>query len=134
MSIQEVELDEVWKHRLDVMWPGKTPDFVMLPDDSSGFHYGYYVKDRLVSVISLFIEGEQAQFRKFATLPEEQGKGYGSALLTYTLEQARKLGACRIWCNARSNKVDFYKKFGLEDTGAEFEREGLSYAILERTF
>lgn len=132
MTIREVGLEEVWKLRHEVMWPGKELDFVKLDDDPDGLHYGLFAGETLVSVISLFLDEDGAQFRKFATLRQEQGKGYGSALLAYTLAEAVKHGAKRIWCNARATKVDFYKKFGLHETGRGFEREGVGYAILER--
>ena len=40
----------------------------MLQDDEDGLHFGLFNKEKLVSVVSLFIDGEEAQFRKFATL------------------------------------------------------------------
>ncbi len=91
MIIREASLDEVWQLRHEVMWPDQELSFVQLKDDANGRHFGLYVNDTLVSVISLFPEGTRAQFRKFATLREEQGKGYGSRLLAYTLEEARRL-------------------------------------------
>ncbi|WP_438448750.1 GNAT family N-acetyltransferase [Gorillibacterium sp. sgz5001074] len=131
LEIREVPLEEVWRLRLEVMWPGKPLEFVKLPDDTAGLHYGGYIGSELVTVISLFVEGEQAQFRKFATLPEFQGRGYGTALLKHTLEEARRLGARTIKCNARSSKVGFYQRFGMSENGEVFEREGIRYSILE---
>ncbi|WP_170829689.1 GNAT family N-acetyltransferase [Terribacillus halophilus] len=43
-------------------------------------------------------------------MKEEQGKGYGSLLLHYTLNQCLRLGVRKVWCNAREDKVKFYKK------------------------
>ncbi|MNI87734.1 Acetyltransferase (GNAT) family protein [compost metagenome] len=80
----------------------------------------------------MFIEGEEAQFRKFATLEQEQGKGYGSILLEYVLDIAVNRGVKRIWCNARTNKASYYAKFGLKPTGASMEKDGVSYVIMER--
>ncbi|WP_028560201.1 GNAT family N-acetyltransferase [Paenibacillus pinihumi] len=133
MIIREASLDEVWQLRHEVMWPDQELSFVQLKDDANGRHFGLYVNDTLVSVISLFPEGTRAQFRKFATLREEQGKGYGSRLLAYTLEEARRLGADAIWCNARASKVSFYQKFGLEPTLQTFQKAGVNYVILEKS-
>lgn len=130
--IEIVEKEQVWKIRHDVMWPDKPFDYIKLDDDGRGNHFGLFIENRLISVISLFVENEEAQFRKFATLQEEQGKGYGSKLLESVLEEAKIQGVKRIWCNARKNKADFYKKFGLQETGGSFEKGGKSYVIMEK--
>lgn len=132
MDIREANLEEVWNMRHNVMWPDKDLDFVKLPDDPAGLHYGLYSDGHPVSVISLFLDGNRAQFRKFATLPHEQGKGYGSRLLEFTMDQAGRLGAETIWCNARKHKIGFYTKFGLRETDRAFNKEGVEYVILEK--
>ncbi|WP_440897062.1 hypothetical protein ACS127_03495 [Amphibacillus sp. Q70] len=38
----------------------------------------------------------------------------------------------RIWCNARKSKVNFYKKFGLQETNFEFIKGGKPYIIMEK--
>ncbi|WP_239635538.1 GNAT family N-acetyltransferase [Paenibacillus sp. H1-7] len=114
------------------MWPDKDLDFVKLQDDSAGLHFGLAANGKLVSVISLFIEGDRAQFRKFATLQDEQGKGYGTRLLQFTLDEAKRRGARTIWCNARASKIGLYRKFGLQETGDGFQKEGIDYVILEK--
>lgn len=134
MNIRLAPLEDIWLLRQKVMWPDKDIGFVKLEDDPAGTHYGFYVEDQLTSVVSLFLEGDDAQFRKFATLQEQQGKGYGSKLLQFTLEEAKRQGARRIWCNARANKVDYYAKFGLQPTDESFEKAGVRYVILQRTF
>ncbi|WP_050182071.1 GNAT family N-acetyltransferase [Domibacillus robiginosus] len=114
------------------MWPNKSFEHIMLKGDDDGLRFGVYNKTMLISVVSLFIEGEEAQFRKFATLQEEQGKGYGSQLLNYIIKEAKSRGAKRIWCNARKNKVDFHNKFWFTESGSEFEKNGKEYAIVEK--
>ncbi|WP_368086703.1 GNAT family N-acetyltransferase [Paenibacillus sp. NFR01] len=80
----------------------------------------------------MFKEGSDAHFRKFATATAEQGKGYGTRLLNHVLEAAGEAGATRIYCNARTNKAEFYKKFGLASTGQTFAKGGKDYVIMER--
>ncbi|ANF98683.1 GNAT family acetyltransferase [Paenibacillus bovis] len=116
------------------MWPDRELDYIKLKDDEMGQHYGLFVSDQLVSVISLFIENNEAQFRKFATLAGQQGQGYGSQLLSYTIQQAKQAGVQRIYCNARTEKTGFYSKFGLLPTGDSFVRGGKSYVIMERVY
>ncbi len=134
MEIKRVCVEQTWDLRHEVMWPDRDIEYVKLEDDNKGMHFGLFVGDSMVSVISLFVEGESAQFRKFATKKSEQGKGYGTSLLKAALDEMKALGVKRIWCNARSSKVEFYKKFGLYKTDKCFEKGGKSYVIMELFF
>ncbi|MNO12372.1 N-acetylglutamate synthase [compost metagenome] len=135
MEIQKVHKEAVWQLRHEVMWPDRELDYVKLEDDDHGMHYGLFGEEQLISVISLFIGGNEAQFRKFATRKEQQGQGYGSRLLQHVLDEAERIGVNRIFCNARSNKVAFYKKFGLiEVDGTAFSKGGKEYIIMEKLF
>lgn len=131
ITIRQVAKEEVWKLRHIVMWADKPFDYIKLEDDDLGIHYGLFKGDILISVISLFIHNGECQFRKFATLQLKQGKGYGSRLLDFVIKESRNNGLKRIWCNARKNKVNFYKKFGLQETPSSFIKEGKSYVIME---
>ncbi|AZU61922.1 GNAT family N-acetyltransferase [Neobacillus mesonae] len=131
-TIRKIDKGQAWEIRHEVMWSDKPFDYIKLEDDDLGIHFGLFKEKMLISVISLFIANEEAQFRKFATLQKEQGKGYGSKLLEAVLEEAKIHGVKRIWCNARQNKVDFYKKFGLRETNSSFIKDGKSYVIMEK--
>ncbi len=130
--IKEISSEETWPIRHKAMWPNESFDYIKLPADEKGLHLGLWVKDTLVSVVSIFIENEVGQFRKFATLVEEQGKGYGSQLLHYLMEVAKKRQVKRIWCNARITKTDYYAKFGMEITTTKFVKNGMDYVVMER--
>lgn len=134
MFIRTIEAEQAWRLRHEVMWPERDPDYVKLPDDEEGVHYGLFVMDRLVSVVSLFANGEEAQFRKFATARDMQGRGYGTRLLFYALDAAERAGTQRIFCNARAEKAAFYRKFGLRETDTTFEKGGRLYVVMERLF
>lgn len=131
-TIIKIDKEKAWALRHKVMWSDKAFDYIKLEDDHLAIHFGLFKEDILISVISLFINNEEGQFRKFATVEQEQGKGYGSALLNYVLKEAKIYGVKRIWCNARKNKVNFYKKFGLQETNSSFIKEGKSYIIMEK--
>ena len=134
MEIKRVCAEQTWNLRHEVMWPDRDIEYVKLEDDNEGIHFGLFVGVRMVSVISLFVEGESAQFRKFATSKSEQGKGYGISLLKTALYEMKELGVKRVWCNARISKVEFYKKFGFCKTDKCFEKGGKSYVIMEYFF
>ncbi|MDY0942021.1 MULTISPECIES: GNAT family N-acetyltransferase [Priestia] len=107
---------------------------MQLKDDPSGMHYGLFEKGELKSVVSLFITADEAQFRKFATLKEEQGKGYGSHLLKEVLLKVKNLGIRRVWYNARENKVSLYKAFKMKETTRVFTKSSTSYVVMKLFF
>jgi GNAT superfamily N-acetyltransferase len=129
--IRSIHYTETWPIRHQVLWPDQTLDYVILSEDEKGLHYGLFIDDRLTSVVSLFVDNNEAQFRKFATLSEQQGKGLGTALLTYMMQEAKTMGIARLWCNARTEKASFYQKFGFQKTNQEFSKKGQSYVMME---
>lgn len=132
IEIKTIKKEETWQLRHKVMWPDKDLEYIKLKDDDVGLHFGLFKENQLVSVVSLFINEGECQFRKFATLQEEQGKGYGSKLLSYALKEAEDSGVKKIWCNARESKVYFYETFGLKESDRTFKKGEISYVIMEK--
>ncbi|MDO6745060.1 GNAT family N-acetyltransferase [Tenacibaculum soleae] len=89
-EIKETSTVETLHIRHKVMWPNKSLTYVELPDDKNGKHLGLYVNDTLTSIVSLFTVNNEVQFRKFATLVEFQGLGYGTVLLQKVIVSAKK--------------------------------------------
>ena len=134
MIINEVPYEEVLKLRQEVMYPDQDIEFVKLPGDEMGLHIGVYENDVLVSIMSIFLHGREVQFRKLATKQEEQGKGYASALMKWLIDYANDMKFDRLWCNARANAADFYKKFEYKETDNCFSKNGYDYMVMERLF
>ena len=134
MEIREITAAETWDIRHNVMWPDQPFEFVQLEEDNSGFHFGVFTNNKLVSIVSCFIIEEEMQFRKLATLEEYQGKGSASYLLKYILQFAIEKNIKKVWCNARSNKKSFYEKFGMKDTFKTFMKAGQEFTIMEIIF
>ncbi|MFP7734133.1 GNAT family N-acetyltransferase [Priestia aryabhattai] len=134
MNVQSITKEQAWQVRHIVMWPDKDFKYIQLKDDASGMHYGLFEEGELKSVVSLFIKNDEAQFRKFATLQEEQGKGYGSHLLEEVFLKAKSLGVRKIWCNARENKVPFYQTFNMRETTRAFTKSSTRYVVMELFF
>ena len=94
-------------------------------------HLGYFAGDRLVSVATFFPEpyAEKGKggfrLRGMATDPEFLGKGCGSELIKFAINELRSVNASYIWCDARSAAVEFYKKQGFELISDEFEISGI---------
>lgn len=126
--IQEIPIEEMLLLRQQVLWPDKDLDFVRTPNDDRGIHFGIFQEDQWISCISLFIEENQhAVFRKFATLPDFQNKGYGSQLLQFSFNYLQQLGIHSISCSARVEKQSYYLKFGMQTNGYPYLKNGLDY-------
>jgi len=134
MDIRTVDIDTILKIRQQVMYPEEEISYVQLPEDNKGRHLGLYINDKLVSVVSLFEQENAIQFRKFATLANQQGKGYGSQLLDYVIQQAEKEGKQLIWCNARASARGFYERFGMYTTGESWWKKNIEFIKMEKRF
>jgi ribosomal protein S18 acetylase RimI-like enzyme len=60
------------------------------------------------------------RIRGMATDPSVRGTGVGAALLAFAMAHARRAGGRRVWCNARTTAVGFYRRFGMGTEGEEF--------------
>lgn len=132
IEIQKVNADDLLEIRHLVLWPDMPREFVKVPEDESGIHFGLYLNGALVSVISLFTEGKNVRFRKFATLPGFQGKGLGSRLLRHAISYARTQGYTRMWCDARTDALGFYERFHFKKFSEPFFKEHIEYYKIER--
>lgn len=130
--IKEVPYDQIIEIRHKVMYPDQNKDIVLLADDELGIHLGYHKLDEPVSIVSLFLEDGELQFRKLATLPEFQQNGYASMLIKWILDYAKDMQFSRVWCNSRVDKLDFYRKFGFEGTGETFKKDGFKFEVIEK--
>jgi GNAT superfamily N-acetyltransferase len=130
--IQEIPIDDVLQLRQKVLWPNKDLDFVRTTNDDRGIHLGVCIEGQWVSCISLFLEANHhAVFRKFATLPDFQNKGYGSQLIHYSFNYLQQLGIITISCSARVEKQSYYQKFGMQPNGYPYLKNGLQYVTME---
>lgn len=134
LGIRKITPEEAWPIRHRVMWPDHPFDFVKVEEDPDGLHYGLFVKEELVSIVSLFFKDDKAQFRKFATEVPHQGKGYGTYLLNYLVEQVASIPVSSLWCNARVEKADYYERFGFRKTERTYEKGGIAFVVMERCF
>nr|MBI1230536.1 GNAT family N-acetyltransferase [Cytophagales bacterium] len=132
IEIKAVALPVVLKVRREVMWPDKPIEFVHVPGDEKAEHLGIYLGETVVSVVSLFFDGNEVQFRKFATLTTLQGKGYGTTLLAYVFEYLKSKRIRRVTCNAREERASFYARFGMTPTEVTFKKDHITYIVMEK--
>jgi phosphoribosylformimino-5-aminoimidazole carboxamide ribotide isomerase len=132
IEVRDVPLEVVWKIRQTIMYPEETIDFVKLEDDEKGMHWGLYESDNIISVISLFQKDGELQFRKFATIEDMQGKGYGTKLLQKVMDWAIQNEIQCVWCNARTSATGLYEKFGMRRSGPGWMRYGIDFVKMEK--
>ena len=132
IQIRETPIEDVWCLRQKVMYPNETIDFVKLENDDKGLHLGLYIDNIFVSVISVFEEGDEVQFRKFATEVTMQNRGYGTKLLQYVMNWAVENGKRCIWCNARLSATSMYQKFEMQPAGNSWKKYGIEFIKMEK--
>jgi GNAT superfamily N-acetyltransferase len=133
LTVTPITPEQTYPLRHSVLWPDKPLDYVKVDNDASGYHYGAFLNDDLVAVISLFLEpetvnGRAARFRKFAARPDRQRQGIGTRLLNHVIAEARRMGATELWCDARLDTADFYRRFGMEPVSKVFYKGPIAYA------
>jgi len=116
--------------RHPILRPGKPIETCHFKGDDllTTVHFGLYVENQLVAVISafkvqnkLFSEENQYQIRGMAVLEEFQKMGFGEELLKHCENKIKLKKGNLIWFNARETAVGFYKKSGYEIIGGQFE-------------
>ena len=132
LQIEQIRPELTWRLRRDVLYPDEPLYQMEMEEDNHGYHFGAFEHNRLIAVVSLFPLDGDFQFRKFAVLPEAQGKGVGRTLLNYITDFAINEGGSSLWCNARVSAIGFYVRYGFRQTGDTFHRNGVDYEIMEK--
>ena len=131
MQIEEIDYNEILEVRHAVLYPNMDIAYAKVDNDHLGIHVGIKEAGNAVAVVSIFLDGRNIQFRKLATLPSYQGKGYGSTLIKWIINYAKEMKFDKIWGNARLDALPFYQKLDFKNTEKEFSRNGIDYTIVE---
>jgi GNAT superfamily N-acetyltransferase len=134
LYIEQIRPELTWRLRQKVLYPAQKLYEMEMDEDNHGYHFGAFMDNQLVGVVSLFVNGDEFQFRKFAVDESKQGKGIGKAMLQHLVNFAINENAKRLWCNARVTAIGFYLKYGFGHTGELFSKNGFDYEILEKKF
>jgi predicted N-acetyltransferase YhbS len=132
VSIEQIHPELTWRLRRDVLYPAKDIREMEMPEDNAGIHFGAFKDNRLAGVISLFQQGTDFQFRKFAVDIQLQKQGVGTSLLGFVSEFAVTNRGNRLWCNARLTAAAYYEKLGFQQTSEIFTRGGHDYVVMEK--
>ena len=134
LYIEQIRPELTWRIRQKVLYPAQKLYEMEMEEDNQGYHFGAFMDNQLVGVVSLFVNGDDFQFRKFAVDEDVQGKGVGKTMLQHLIDFALNENAKRLWCNARVTAIGFYLKHSFTHTGQLFSKNGFDYEILERKF
>ena len=132
ISIEQIRPEHTWRLRQQVLYPQSKLAEMKMDEDENGLHFAAFKDNYIVAVVSLFPNGDDYQFRKFAVDERVQGTGIGKELLNYITDFTTLNGGKRLWCNARVSAIGFYLKAGFTHTGQLFSKHGFDYEILEK--
>ena len=135
LKIQKITAAETYTVRQSVLRPGRPLSECIFEGDLSSetFHLGAFFDEDLIGVASfmqkknpMFFQSFQYQLRGMAVLPDFKAKGIGAALLKAGEAELKKLDTQPfLWFNARNYAIGFYKKFGYQTKGTEFDVPGV---------
>jgi predicted GNAT family N-acyltransferase len=136
--IKEISAEETYNIRLEILRNGIDLPIEFTGDfDVDTFHLGVFESDELKGISSfmkttnVLFNSTQYQLRGMATLPCARGKGYGKLMLQYAINHLKEKRVNTLWCNAREEALDFYKKIGFVKKGDAFEIQqiGVHYKL-----
>ncbi|QDH16731.1 GNAT family N-acetyltransferase [Swingsia samuiensis] len=131
--VREISLEDCLPIRQKVLWPSLGIDECRVAHDEDGSHYGVYISERIVGSASVFkVENDFFQIRKFAILPEMQGRGAGSFLLMHILQQIKDISSLRVVLDARLTAIGFYEKHGFMKQGSVFSKKSQKYIRMHK--
>lgn len=134
VTLKKIDFTATFSVRHPILREGKPIESCFFDGDDleTTFHFGLFVVDKLVGVISVFKNktttfsvAKQFQIRGMAVLNEHQSFGYGKLLIQKAEEEIRIQKGDLIWFNARENAVGFYQNSGYQIVGDSFEIAGI---------
>ena len=101
-----------------------------LKNDEEDILFGAFLPNggRLVACCILKpLENGEVKLRQMAVDEDQQGKGMGTAMLSFAEYAATREGFLKITLHAREVAVGFYQKYGYEIIGEPFVEVGISH-------
>ncbi|WP_166703874.1 GNAT family N-acetyltransferase [Bacillus albus] len=94
----------------------ETASFDLWNSENMKLYLGLY-KDEVVSVGSLVCTKDSIGIYDIATKEEKRGKGFGSTMFHYLLQEAKELNVAQCVLQASPDGINIYKKAGFQSVG-----------------
>ncbi|MGX5499231.1 GNAT family N-acetyltransferase [Bacillus wiedmannii] len=94
----------------------QTASFDLWNSEQMKLYLGFY-KEEVVSVGSLVCTKDSIGIYDIATKEELRGKGFGSAMFNYLLQEAKELKVAQCVLQASPDGINIYKKTGFQSVG-----------------
>ncbi len=133
VHLRRILADEAFPLRFGTLRRALPPAGSRYPqdDDPLTIHLGVFLEGRLVCVGSFLPDAQEGddiegafRLRGMVTLPDYRGQGLGGTLLDRGVALVARQGGREVWCNGRTDAMDFYRRHGFEPVGEEFETPG----------
>ena len=123
--IKKVSANYIKKFRIIALYKSNQRKFAFYKEDSrkTTEHFLLFLDKKVVSGLTLIkdVQFNKYQIRGMFTLLKFREMGYGSKLLKkIEFDNLNKSKSSLIWCNARIEAVDFYKKNNYKVVGKKF--------------
>lgn len=142
MEVRTISAAEAQPLRAAILRPGLPFEASVYPMDydEQSLHMGAFENGELVTVATILHEpppGEENagawRLRGMVTKPELQRRGYGRAVLLRCIAHIARRSATLLWCNARTDAVQFYRTLQFETEGGEQRTaRGTSFIRMKR--
>ncbi|MDA1904294.1 GNAT family N-acetyltransferase [Bacillus cereus] len=94
----------------------QTASFHLWNSENMKLYLGFY-KDEVVSVGSLVCTQDSIGIYDIATKERMRGKGFGSTMFNYLLQEAKELNVAQCVLQASPDGINIYKKAGFQSVG-----------------
>ncbi|MDP7989267.1 GNAT family N-acetyltransferase [Bacillus sp. MHSD_36] len=94
----------------------QTASFHLWNSENMKLYLGFY-KDEVVSVGSLVCTQDSIGIYDIATKEEMRGKGFGSTMFNYLLQEAKELNVAQCVLQASPDGINIYKNAGFQSVG-----------------
>ena len=129
MRIRIVEAEKIRKLRHDCLRQGKPYSSTIYKKDlyEETIHIAIEIDDKIISCATIYPEKNKEKgiknsyrLRGMATKEGKRRKGYGKKIIKKIESILIEKKQSYLWCNARVEAKEFYKKLGFEVVGEKF--------------
>tara|TARA_B100000287_G_C20647292_1_gene785545 strand:- start:996 stop:1670 length:675 start_codon:yes stop_codon:yes gene_type:complete len=136
IKIKKVSISFIQAYRKKYLYSHLSPQLCYYNKDknNSTIHLALFQNDKVISGLTLiensFLENKKSfQIRGMFTINNCCKKGYGSLLIDYAKKKISDHNCKLLWCNARVEAIDFYKKNGFVEYGDFFLKKNIGKHI-----